>query len=100
MALCEAERQLEERQSAPLAELQHWLQLTYELEQKHFDVKRETAERQLLIAKEMVSIGVDNKRNADCSCWWQNIWLVNAAVDSWAMVQLSSKIMVNTAVDS
>ena len=55
-ALRRAEKELEDaRLGVPLAELQSWLQLTYEIETKHYDNKREAAERQLLIAKEMVS---------------------------------------------
>ena len=56
MALHEAERQLEERNSAPLAELQQWLQLTYELENKHYEMKKEAAEKQLHLARDMVDI--------------------------------------------
>ena len=49
-----AEKELEDRQNAPLAELQQWLQLTYELESRHYDVKKEAVERHLIEAKEMV----------------------------------------------
>jgi hypothetical protein len=52
--LYEAESQLEERQHAPFANLQQWLQLTYEVETKYFEDKRLSAEKQLQAAKEMV----------------------------------------------
>ena len=51
-----AEKELEDRQNAPLAELQQWLQLTYELESRHYDAKKEAVERHLIEAKEMVKI--------------------------------------------
>ena len=55
-ALERAEVELKQRQTAPLhGELQQWLQLTYEVESKHYDIKREAAEKQLIQAKEMVS---------------------------------------------
>jgi len=55
-ALQEAERQLEGRQQAALPDLQQWLQLTYEVESKYFELKREATDRQLKVAKEMVGI--------------------------------------------
>ena len=51
-----AEKELEDRQNAPLAELQQWLQLTYELESRHYDSKKEAVERHLIEAKEMVKM--------------------------------------------
>ena len=55
-ALERAEVELKQRQTAPLhGELQQWLQLTYEVESKHYDIKREAAEKQLIQAKEMVT---------------------------------------------
>ena len=51
-----AEKELEDRQNAPLAELQQWLQLTYELESRHYDAKKEAVERHLIEAKEMVKM--------------------------------------------
>ena len=54
MALRRAEREIEERHNAPLAELQQWLQLTYEVENTHYETKRDAAEFQLAQAKEMV----------------------------------------------
>ena len=54
MALKRAEKELEDRQNAPLAELQQWLQLTYELETSHYEAKREAVEKQLHAAKDMV----------------------------------------------
>ncbi len=53
-ALRKAEKELENRQNAPLAELQQWLQLTFELESKHYNIKKEAVERHLVEAKEMV----------------------------------------------
>ena len=52
--LRKAEKELEMRDSVPLAQLQQWLQLSYEIETRHFEDKREEAERQFHIAKEMV----------------------------------------------
>ncbi|BFZ24132.1 hypothetical protein BsWGS_27171 [Bradybaena similaris] len=56
-ALTEAENRLEiqqqlENQWTVPGELQAWLQLTYELEQVHFNAKRQAAERQLLAARD------------------------------------------------
>jgi len=53
-ALCEAERQLEVRQHMPFADLQQWLQLTYEIETRYFEEKRQLTEKQLCNAKDMV----------------------------------------------
>lgn len=53
LALYEAERRLEENQYVPLFELQIWLQMTYEVERKYFETKREAAQNQLLAAKQM-----------------------------------------------
>lgn len=53
-ALCEAERQLELRQQMPFADLQQWLQLTYEIETKYFEERRQSTEKQLINAKDMV----------------------------------------------
>ena len=53
-ALFEAEGQLEERLQTPFANLQQWLQLTYEVETKYFEEKRQAAEKQLFSAKDMV----------------------------------------------
>ncbi|CAG5134822.1 unnamed protein product, partial [Candidula unifasciata] len=47
----EIQQQLENQWSVP-CELQTWLQLTHELEQVHFNAKRQAAERQLLAAKD------------------------------------------------
>jgi stromal interaction molecule 1 len=55
MALAEAEFQLERGHGASFVDLQPWLQLTYEIEMKNFEAKKEAAERQLQLAKEMVS---------------------------------------------
>ncbi|ESN90607.1 hypothetical protein HELRODRAFT_189915 [Helobdella robusta] len=53
LALYEAERRLEENQCIPLFELQIWLQLTYEVEKRYFESKREAAQNQLLAARQM-----------------------------------------------
>ena len=53
LALQEAETQLE-LSWAPPGELQAWLQLTHELEQMHYNAKRQAAERQFQSAKEVV----------------------------------------------
>jgi len=53
LALLNAERRLEDSQCLPLSELQQWLQLSYEIETKYFDAKREATEKQLRSAKEM-----------------------------------------------
>lgn len=60
LSLYEAERRLEENQYVPLFELQIWLQLTYEIERKYFEAKKEAAQNQLLAAKQMVSVAANN----------------------------------------
>ncbi|KAH9519926.1 Stromal interaction molecule 2 [Bulinus truncatus] len=47
----EFQQQLESQWSAP-SELQAWLQLTHEIEQIHYNAKRQAAERQLMAAKD------------------------------------------------
>ena len=54
--MCEAERQLEMRQQIPFADLQQWLQLTYEVETKYFEERRQLTEKQLINAKDMVQL--------------------------------------------
>lgn len=57
MALKKAEKELESRSSwAPPESLQKWLQLTHELEVQYYNIKKQNAERQLLVAKEGVSM--------------------------------------------
>ncbi|KAG9348489.1 hypothetical protein JZ751_002225 [Albula glossodonta] len=59
MALKKAEKELESRCSwSPPESLQKWLQLTHEVEVQYYNVKKQNAERQLLVAKE----GVRNHR--------------------------------------
>ena len=55
-ALKRAEKELEKRQQSPTVgpDLVSWLQYTYELENKHYELKKENAERQLIEAKDMV----------------------------------------------
>lgn len=62
MALKNAEKELESHCSwaAPEA-LQKWLQLTHEVEVQYYNIKKQNAEKQLLVAKEGVSI------SASCS---------------------------------
>ena len=55
-ALRKAEKELDDSNKAPLAQLQHWLQLNYEIENKHFEMKKDSAEKELENAKEMVSV--------------------------------------------
>lgn len=55
-ALKKAEEEIGMPRLEQLAELQQWLQLTYEVENRHYEAKREAAEKQLFIAKEMVSL--------------------------------------------
>ncbi|XP_077467509.1 stromal interaction molecule 1-like isoform X2 [Stigmatopora argus] len=53
MALKKAEKELESRSCwAPPESLQKWLQLTHEVEVQYYNIKKQNAERQLLVAKE------------------------------------------------
>ncbi|KAM4620676.1 LOW QUALITY PROTEIN: stromal interaction molecule 1b [Polymixia lowei] len=53
MALKQAERELEGRAGwAPPEALQKWLQLTHEMEVQYYNIKKQSAEKQLLQAKE------------------------------------------------
>ncbi|XP_040906767.1 stromal interaction molecule 1-like isoform X2 [Toxotes jaculatrix] len=53
MALKKAERELESRTHwAPPEALQKWLQLTHEVEVQYYNIKKQSAERQLLQARE------------------------------------------------
>lgn len=55
MALKKAEKELESRSSwSPPEPLQKWLQLTHEVEVQYYNIKKQNAERQLLVAKEGV----------------------------------------------
>ena len=55
MALKKAERELESRAHwAPPESLQRWLQLTHEIEVQYYNIKKQSAERQLLQAREGV----------------------------------------------
>ncbi|ELT91811.1 hypothetical protein CAPTEDRAFT_147177, partial [Capitella teleta] len=53
MALAEAEYELERGHGGSLVELQPWLQLTHEIEMKNYEAKKEAADKQLILAKEM-----------------------------------------------
>jgi len=44
------------RQQIPFADLQQWLQLTYEVETKYFEERRQLTEKQLINAKDMVQL--------------------------------------------
>lgn len=55
VALRKAERELNSRSHwAPPEALQKWLQLTHEIEIRYYNLKRQSAERQLLQAREGV----------------------------------------------
>lgn len=59
MALKKAEKELESRSSwSPPEPLQKWLQLTHEVEVQYYNIKKQNAERQLLVAKEGVGTRV------------------------------------------
>ncbi|KAL4648527.1 stromal interaction molecule 1-like isoform X3 [Arapaima gigas] len=63
MALKKAEKELESRSSwAPPEALQKWLQLTHEVEVQYYNIKKQNAERQLLVAKEGAE-KIKKKRN-------------------------------------
>ncbi|XP_037630927.1 stromal interaction molecule 1a isoform X9 [Sebastes umbrosus] len=62
MALKKAEKELESRSSwSPPESLQKWLQLTHEVEVQYYNIKKQNAERQLLVAKEGAE-KIKNKR--------------------------------------
>lgn len=62
MALKKAEKELESRSSwSPPEPLQKWLQLTHEVEVQYYNIKKQNAERQLLVAKE--GVGATSWRN-------------------------------------
>lgn len=58
-ALRKAEKELESHSSwyAPEA-LQKWLQLTHEVEVQYYNIKKQNAEKQLLVAKEGVRLAL------------------------------------------
>ncbi|XP_051933649.1 stromal interaction molecule 1-like isoform X2 [Hippocampus zosterae] len=63
MALKKAEKELESRSSwCPPESLQKWLQLTHEVEVQYYNIKKQNAERQLLVAKEGAE-KIKKKRN-------------------------------------
>ncbi|XP_055493409.1 stromal interaction molecule 1b isoform X2 [Leucoraja erinacea] len=63
MALKKAEKELESRGSwSPPDSLQKWLQLTHEVEVQYYNIKKQSAERQLYIAKEGAE-KIKKKRN-------------------------------------
>ncbi|XP_036420405.1 stromal interaction molecule 1a isoform X2 [Colossoma macropomum] len=63
MALKKAEKELESRCSwSPPEALQKWLQLTHEVEVQYYNIKKQNAEKQLLVAKEGAE-KIKKKRN-------------------------------------
>ncbi|XP_010793576.1 stromal interaction molecule 1 [Notothenia coriiceps] len=63
MALRKAEKELESRSCwSPPESLQKWLQLTHEVEVQYYNIKKQNAERQLLVAKEGAE-KIKKKRN-------------------------------------
>ncbi|XP_034024269.1 stromal interaction molecule 1a isoform X2 [Thalassophryne amazonica] len=63
MALKKAEKELESRCSwSPPEALQKWLQLTHEVEVQYYNIKKQNAERQLMVAKEGAE-KIKKKRN-------------------------------------
>ncbi|XP_058489544.1 stromal interaction molecule 1a isoform X1 [Solea solea] len=63
MALKKAEKELESHSSwSPPDSLQKWLQLTHEVEVQYYNIKKQNAERQLLVAKEGAE-KIKKKRN-------------------------------------
>ncbi|KAM4742462.1 stromal interaction molecule 1a isoform 6-T6 [Anableps anableps] len=63
MALKKAEKELESRSGwSPPEPLQKWLQLTHEIEVQYYNIKKQNAERQLLVAKEGAE-KIKKKRN-------------------------------------
>uniref|UniRef100_A0A8C2XL51 Stromal interaction molecule 1a n=1 Tax=Cyclopterus lumpus TaxID=8103 RepID=A0A8C2XL51_CYCLU len=63
MALKKAEKELESRSSwSPPESLQKWLQLTHEVEVQYYNIKKQNAEKQLLLAKEGAE-KIKKKRN-------------------------------------
>lgn len=63
MALKKAEKELESRSGwSPPEPLQKWLQLTHEVEVQYYNIKKQSAERQLLVAKEGAE-KIKKKRN-------------------------------------
>ncbi|XP_078514789.1 stromal interaction molecule 1 isoform X2 [Lissotriton helveticus] len=63
MALKNAEKELESHSNwSPPESLQKWLQLTHEVEVQYYNVKKQNAEKQLLIAKEGAE-KIKKKRN-------------------------------------
>lgn len=54
MALKRAEKEMQSDWSVPEA-LQMWLQLTHEVEVQYYNIKKQNAEMQLMVAKDEVS---------------------------------------------
>lgn len=82
-----AENELDESHRAPLTQLQHWLQLNYEIENKHFEMKKHSAEKELENAKEMVGI------KCHCSPGSYNVCWINFPIKLDKLIQLSHFIV-------
>ncbi|XP_041807692.1 stromal interaction molecule 1-like isoform X2 [Chelmon rostratus] len=68
MALKKAERELESRAHwAPPEALQKWLQLTHEIEVQYYNIKKQSAERQLLQAREGVRTATHAGNTETCT---------------------------------
>lgn len=71
MALKKAEKELESRSSwSPPEPLQKWLQLTHEVEVQYYNIKKQNAERQLLVAKEGVGTNTEGGGNLHNLSWF------------------------------
>jgi stromal interaction molecule 1 len=64
LELQRAEGELEDRCWSPPAGLQHWLQLTHEIENKAYTNKKIAAEKQLQQAREAVRESISSDANA------------------------------------
>lgn len=72
-----AEGELEDRCWSPPAGLQHWLQLTHEIENKAYTKKKISAEKQLQQAREAVSDTFFSQLNYFCILLRFNYLLFN-----------------------
>lgn len=72
-----AEGELEDRCWSPPAGLQHWLQLTHEIENKAYTKKKISAEKQLQQAREAVSDTFFSQLNYFCISLRFNYLLFN-----------------------
>lgn len=56
---------MQSERSVPEA-LQKWLQLTHEVEVQYYNIKKQSAEFQLYVAKEEVTAATGKTQNASC----------------------------------